>query len=150
MPVSLARRILYNAGETGIPRDPSVQYGTIEKRSKGSGRVKAIQISCISELAKRLAKASYSNTLCFSRPDTIARYYMEDLRHEKQEVMKLLMLNSKAKTDRRDQCFKRHGQFFADHTKENFLLRRCKKTQCPLYLCIITQAVIRLPAGKIC
>lgn len=94
--VSLARRILYNAGESGIL---GIHQFSMErlKKIKGIGRVKAIQISCISELAKRLAKASYSNTLCFSRPDTIARYYMEDLRHEKQEVMKLLMLNSKAK-----------------------------------------------------
>ena len=35
--------------------------------------------------------------LNFSNPASIARYYMEDLRHEKQEHMKLLMLNSKAK-----------------------------------------------------
>ena len=64
---------------------------------KGIGKVKAIQISCISELAKRLSKASYQDRLSFSHPATIARYYMEDLRHEKQEVMKLLMLNSKSR-----------------------------------------------------
>ena len=64
---------------------------------KGIGKVKAIQISCISELAKRLSKASYQESLCFSEPDTIARYYMEDMRHGKQEQMKLLMLNTKAK-----------------------------------------------------
>ena len=64
---------------------------------KGIGKVKAIQISCISELAKRLSKASYQEALCFSEPDTIARYYMEDMRHGKQEQMKLLMLNTKAK-----------------------------------------------------
>lgn len=64
---------------------------------KGIGKVKAIQISCISELAKRLSKASYQEALCFSEPETIARYYMEDMRHEKQELMKLLMLNTKAK-----------------------------------------------------
>ena len=34
--------------------------------------------------------------LCFQSPATIAQYYMEDLRHEKQEHMKLLMLNSKS------------------------------------------------------
>ena len=67
------------------------------KQIKGIGNVKAIQISCISELAKRLAKASYQDTVCFTDPKTIAQYYMEDLRHEKQEHMKLLMLNSKAK-----------------------------------------------------
>lgn len=49
------------------------------------------------DLARRLSKASYEETVCFTEPKTIAQYYMEDLRHEKQEHMKLLMLNSKAK-----------------------------------------------------
>ncbi|WP_346663525.1 DNA repair protein RadC [uncultured Merdimonas sp.] len=94
--ISLAKRILYSAGETGIL---GIHQFSMErlKKIKGIGRVKAIQISCISELSKRLAKASYSSALNFSRPDTIAQYYMEDLRHERQEVMKLLMLNSKAR-----------------------------------------------------
>lgn len=94
--LALARRILYHAGETGIL---GIHQFNMERLMavKGIGRVKAIQISCISELAKRLSKASYQETLCFSDPGTIARYYMEDLRHEKQELMKLLMLNTRAK-----------------------------------------------------
>ena len=94
--LSLARRILYHAGETGIL---GIHQFNIERlmKIKGIGKVKAVQISCISELAKRLSKASYEDTLSFTRPDTIANYYMEDLRHEKQEIMKLLMLNSKSK-----------------------------------------------------
>ena len=88
--VDLARRVLYHAGENGIL---GIHQFNVErlKKIKGIGQVKAIQISCISELAKRLSKASYEE------PKTIAQYYMEDLRHEKQEHMKLLMLNSKAK-----------------------------------------------------
>ncbi len=94
--VSLARRILYSAGETGILGIHQFSRERLMK-IKGIGKVKAIQISCISELTKRLAKASCGDSLSFSHPETIARYYMEDLRHEKQEVMKLLMLNSKAR-----------------------------------------------------
>ena len=94
--LALARRILYHAGETGIL---GIHQFNRERLMtiKGIGKVKAIQISCISELAKRLSKASYQEALCFSEPDTIARYYMEDMRHGKQEQMKLLMLNTKAK-----------------------------------------------------
>ena len=94
--VDLARRVLYHAGENGIL---GIHQFNVErlKKIKGIGQVKAIQISCISELAKRLSKASYEETVCFTKPKTIAQYYMEDLRHEKQEHMKLLMLNSKAK-----------------------------------------------------
>ncbi len=94
--LALARRILSHAGETGIL---GIHQFNRERLMtiKGIGKVKAIQISCISELAKRLSKASYQEALCFSEPDTIARYYMEDMRHGKQEQMKLLMLNTKAK-----------------------------------------------------
>lgn len=94
--LALARRILYHAGETGIL---GIHQFSMERLTaiKGIGKVKAIQISCISELAKRLSKASYQETLCFSEPGTIARYYMEDLRHGKQEQMKLLMLNTKSR-----------------------------------------------------
>ena len=50
---------------------------------KGIGKVKAIQILCLAELSRRLAKAT--------------RYYMEDLRHANQEQMKLLLLNTKSR-----------------------------------------------------
>ena len=94
--VELARKILYHAGESGIL---GIHQFNVERlrQIRGIGEVKAIQISCISELAKRLAKASYQDKVCFTDPKTIAQYYMEDLRHEKQEHMKLLMLNTKAK-----------------------------------------------------
>ncbi len=64
---------------------------------KGVGKVKAIQILCISELAKRLSKALVAPELSFHNPSTIANYYMEDLRHCQQEHMKLLLLNTKSK-----------------------------------------------------
>ena len=64
---------------------------------KGIGKVKAIQILCLSELAKRLSKASAHTGLNFSTPSSIAQYYMEDMRHLKQESMKLLLLNTKVK-----------------------------------------------------
>lgn len=94
--LALARRILYHAGETGIL---GIHQFSMERLMaiKGIGKVKAIQLSCISELAKRLSKATYQEALCFSDPGSIARYYMEDLRHERQELMKLLMLNTKAR-----------------------------------------------------
>ena len=50
---------------------------------RGVGKVKAVQILCLSELSKRLSK--------------VARYYMEDMRHKRQETMKLLLLNTKTR-----------------------------------------------------
>ena len=66
-------------------------------RVRGIGKVKAIQILCLSELAKRMARASAMQELDFSSPRTIAQYYMEDMRHRKKEALKLLLLNMKTK-----------------------------------------------------
>ncbi len=66
-------------------------------RMKGVGKVKAIQILCIAELSRRLAKAHAAPQLSFQNPSTIAEYYMEDMRHIQQEVMKILFLNTKTK-----------------------------------------------------
>ena len=93
--LDLAKRLLYEESEEGLL---SIHHFTLEKllKMKGIGKVKAVQILCISELAKRLSKASAKERLSFNTPESIARYYMEDLRHEQQEHMKLLLLNSKS------------------------------------------------------
>lgn len=67
------------------------------KAIKGIGKVKALQILCLSELCKRLSKASAKQGLDFTTPESIAKYYMEDMRHNNQEEMKLLLLNTKAR-----------------------------------------------------
>ena len=82
----LAERILYHAGETGLLSIPQFSRERL-KRIRGIGKVKA----------KRLAKESAHELLSFKDPDSIAQYYMEDLRHDRQERMKLLMLNSRSK-----------------------------------------------------
>lgn len=95
--IRLAQRILHpDFAESGIL---SLHQWTMEQllQIKGIGRVKAIQILCLSELAKRLAKAEAAVGLNFSAPETIAQYYMEDMRHKKREVLKLLLLNTKAR-----------------------------------------------------
>lgn len=95
--MELAKRILYPAfGSGGILNLPRWSFEQLI-RLKGIGKVKAIQILCICELARRLSKACAGPELRFDTPDTIARYYMEDLRYQKQESMKLLLLNTKSR-----------------------------------------------------
>ena len=62
---------------------------------KGVGPVKALQIKCIGELSKRIASAAAKRGLSFRTPSTIADYYMEQLRHEEQELMVCMMLDTK-------------------------------------------------------
>ena len=64
---------------------------------KGLGKVKAVQLKCLAELSVRIAKAQASPSLSFTNPAAIAAYYMEELRHLEQEVLLLLMLNSKSR-----------------------------------------------------
>ncbi len=62
---------------------------------RGVGQVKAVQIKCIGELSKRIASESTRQRLTFDNPDTIADYYMELLRHEEQEKIICMMLDTK-------------------------------------------------------
>lgn len=95
--LALARRILHpSIYQEGILALHDWSYEQL-LQLKGIGRVKAIQILCLCELARRLAKASAGKELDFHTPESVARYYMEDLRHQKQERMKLILLNTKSR-----------------------------------------------------
>lgn len=67
------------------------------KQIKGIGRVKAIELLCLTELTKRMAKEVHRDNLKFITPQSIANYYMQDLRHLSREQVLLLMLDSKSK-----------------------------------------------------
>ncbi len=94
--IALAGQILYGQGEAGLLRLHQLSMEEL-MRIKGIGEVKAIQIVSLCELAKRLSKAVGEEYLSFSSPETIANYYMEDMRHLKQEHLKLLMLDTKTR-----------------------------------------------------
>ena len=94
--VDLARRVLDLGGRQGNLAGLcglSVQELT---SVKGIGRVKAIQIQCIAELSRRMAKSRARDGLCFHDPASIADFYMEDLRHEEREQCRVMMLNTRS------------------------------------------------------
>ena len=62
---------------------------------KGIGMAKAAQLKCICELSRRIAKRQAAMRLKFSSPDTIAGYYMEDMRYLTKERLILIMLDSR-------------------------------------------------------
>lgn len=83
---------------TATSQSPSSKLDKEELlKISGIGRVKAIQILCLCELSKRMSQLSAREDLDFSRPDTIAAYYMEDMRYYRQEHLKLLMLNTRSR-----------------------------------------------------
>lgn len=64
---------------------------------KGIGKVKAVQIQCIAELTKRMAKATNEEGLKLLTPQAVANYYMQEMRHLSREQIILVMLDSKSK-----------------------------------------------------
>lgn len=64
---------------------------------KGIGPVKAIQMKAIAELSKRIARTSRGYQLSLDCPSSIADYYMEELRHRREEVFMGAFFDAKCK-----------------------------------------------------
>jgi DNA repair protein RadC len=62
---------------------------------EGIGEVKAIQLQSILEMSKRIWRMNLDNMVKFDSPECIAGYYMQEMRYLKNEVTKLLLLNTK-------------------------------------------------------
>lgn len=95
--LELARRLMHpHPGRSGLA---DMHKWSVERlmRVRGIGKVKAVQIRCLCELSKRMAQEAASEGLDFSSPRSIAQYYMEDMRHRDREVLKLLLLNTRAR-----------------------------------------------------
>ena len=65
------------------------------KNLKGIGKVKAIQIKAICELATRMSKPSNYKKIQIKSPKDVANLLMSDLRFEKREIAKIIILNNK-------------------------------------------------------
>ncbi len=62
---------------------------------KGIGRVKAIQLKCVAELSRRLAKATAEERLKLNNAHSVADYLMEDMRYLTREELHVLFFDSK-------------------------------------------------------
>ncbi len=67
------------------------------KSIQGMGEVKAVKIKCLTELSSRISKASAKEGIIVREPETIAQYFMEEMRHNKTERVMLVCLDSKGK-----------------------------------------------------
>lgn len=75
-------------------------------RFHGVGRVKALQLLCITELSRRIWKSRPEASLEFITPERIFQHYREDFRHLKQEVVWLLLLDAKCRLLREEELSK--------------------------------------------
>lgn len=65
------------------------------KSIPGIGEVKAVKVKAIGELARRMARQSIRKKVKFDRPDRLAEYYMESMRHYSTECVLLVMLDNR-------------------------------------------------------
>lgn len=94
-PLELGRDILNLAGEKwGLLGLHHFSLKDLLQIS-GIGEVKAIQLLCIAEICKRTANMKAKVDLSFDKPDTIAAYYMESMRHLETEKLFLVLLDAK-------------------------------------------------------
>ena len=73
-----------------------LSYEQLQK-VKGIGKVKALQIKAVLELSKRVSREKYHTLLTVDRPQALADYFMEILRHEKSECFVVTFLDTKCK-----------------------------------------------------
>ena len=62
---------------------------------KGIGKVKAIQLKAVCELAIRMAAPLNYQKVKIRKPEDVASLLMEEMRIEKQEIVKLIILNNR-------------------------------------------------------
>lgn len=86
----------YSTAHSGLI---GLNYLTMEELMsvKGIGKVKAMQLLCVTELTKRMARMTNEERIHFTKPETVAEYYMQDMRHLSMEKIMLVMLDSKSK-----------------------------------------------------
>ena len=95
--IEMANEILnlnknHNKGDINFLRDISLKE---LMNLKGIGRVKAIQIKAICELATRMSKPSNYKNIKIKNPKDVSELLMNDLRFEKREIAKIILLNNK-------------------------------------------------------
>lgn len=93
--VNLAQKVLTLLEKQDNLRD--LQHISIEEfmSIKGIGKVKAIQLKAICELAKRMGQPLNSNKIVIKVPQDVADLLMEELRYQKTEEARVIILNTK-------------------------------------------------------
>lgn len=95
--LTLAQEILKIMEKSSYPGLTGLLHISVQDLMKinGIGQVKAVQLKCIGELSKRIARNAARPQMVMNNPASIAAYYMEELRHEEQEVVICMMSDVK-------------------------------------------------------
>lgn len=92
--IELGETIVMKAG--GIRELADLDLESLQK-IKGIGLAKATTIFAAIELAKRISKTRHKDRFTVDSPDSLAGIFMEEMRYEKKEKVKILLLDTKNK-----------------------------------------------------
>ena len=95
--LDLARQVL-NLGSTSNVNDLRfLQEISINELTKieGIGKVKAIELKALGEIAKRMSKPINLDKIYIKTKADVANLLMQEMRYEKREILKLILLNNK-------------------------------------------------------
>lgn len=95
--LGLAKKILsLNANHDGLLQLQHIHLEQL-KSVRGIGEVKAVRIKCVAELSNRIAACRMRERVDFSRPELVAAYYMEQMRHLENEQVRMLLLDNRCR-----------------------------------------------------
>ena len=90
--IDLANKVLsFNSNIRGMLDCSIEEFMTV----KGIGKVKAIQLTAIGELAKRMSKPLNILNIKITSPNDVCNLLMDELKYEKREKVKVIILNAK-------------------------------------------------------
>ncbi len=95
--LQVAEKILLLGKKEGYENLGFLQQISIEELTaiKGIGKVKAIQLKAVAELTKRISKPINNKKINLKSTDDVANLLMQEMKNQKREIVKLLILNNK-------------------------------------------------------
>ena len=95
--ISIAQQILNLGNNDNVKSLRFLQDISIQEfmQIKGIGKVKAIQLKAVCELSKRMSRPINNQMIKIKTPEDVVNLLMPELRYEKREVAKVILLNTK-------------------------------------------------------
>lgn len=95
--LQVAQKVLLLGSKEGYNNLTFLQELSLQQliKIKGIGKIKAIQLKAVGEIAKRISKPICNERVVLKSTNDVAELLMQEMRNEKREIAKLLILNNK-------------------------------------------------------
>ena len=95
--IQIAQRVLMLGSREEVVNLNFLQEISLQElmQIKGIGKVKAIQMKAVGEIAKRISKPIKNQKIMIRGTEDVANLLMSEMKQEKRELVKILILNHK-------------------------------------------------------